>query len=214
VLLFFAAGMPVARAHDITPQATGAPLSINSEQKAANKRFLTSIDEHYSGNRKMAAEHISLRGWQSLHQGHIAEATQHFNQARLLDNENGNALWGMATAQASSGKLGESLSLFVEAERIKSDDPDFSADYAKTLGLAGVRSKNKALLQEAFVRFERLYQKAPQHTLNLQNWALTLFHVGNYAEAWKKLKLAETTPHRAQLDPSFVAVLKSKITQH
>jgi len=49
--------------------------------------------------------------------------------------------------------------------------------------------------------------------LNLQNWARTLFHVGNYAEAVKKLKLAESTPQRAELDPAFIAALQSKITQ-
>ncbi len=123
-LLLFAAGLQTVWAQGARLQADAPPPAISSEQRIAEQRFLGSIDEHYSGNRKLAAEHISARGWRFLRQGNIAEATQRFNQARVLDNENGNALWGMATAQASSGKFGESLKLFVEAERIKSDDLD------------------------------------------------------------------------------------------
>lgn len=207
----FAAGLLVAFAQDTGFQNKSNLQTGNDTQRSADARFLSSIDENYSGNRKMAAEHISSRGWQFLRQGNTIDAVQRFKQALILDAENGNALWGMATVQANSGRLSESLQFFDEAERIVHDNIDFSADYAKTLGFAGVRTRNQALLREAFARFERLHQQAPQHTLNLQNWAKTLFQIGNYAEAWKKLKLAENTPHQDELDPSFIAVLESKI---
>lgn len=212
--LFFTTVIQAAFAQDNNLQPKYGLQAKNEAQRSAETRFLSSIDEHFSGNRKMAAEHISSRGWQLLGQGNTADAMRRFNQAWLLDNENGSALWGMATVQANTGQFNEALKLFVEAERIVRDDLDFSVDYAKTLGFAGARTRNHTLLRDAFSRFERLYQKAPQHTLNLQNWAITLFHIGNYAEAWKKLKLAEATPRRAELDPSFVAALQSKITRH
>ena len=47
--------------------------------------------------------------------------------------------------------------------------------------------------------------------MNLQNWVVTLYYVGNYAEAWKKVKLAEATPRRAELDPGFIAALQAKM---
>ncbi|MBK9237172.1 MAG: hypothetical protein IPO19_14710 [Rhodoferax sp.] len=47
--------------------------------------------------------------------------------------------------------------------------------------------------------------------MNLQNWAVTLFYVGNYPEARKKIQLAEVTPRHVELDPGFVAALQGKM---
>jgi len=201
----------VAFAQDVNLQPKYGAVPKNEAQKAADDKFLASIDEHYKGNRKKAAKDVSLRGWQFLRQGNIPDAMRRFNQAWLIDSANGVALWGMAAIQASSGKIDESLKLFAEAERFIGDDIDFLVDYAKALGVAGAQTRNNARLQDAFVRFRQLHEKAPQHTLNLQNWAITLFYVGNYAEAWKKVQLAEATPRHAELDKSFIAALQSKM---
>jgi tetratricopeptide (TPR) repeat protein len=183
----------------------------NDAQKMADEKFLASIDGYYKGDRKKAAEEAAARGWQFLRQGNAPDAMRRFNQAWLLDSSNGSALWGMAAFEAGSGKLNESLALFAEADRIVGGDIDFAADYAKALGIAGAQGKNQAMLNDAFTRFAHVHQKAPQHTLNLQNWAITLFYVGNFAEAWKKFKLAEATPRHAELDPRFLAALQSKM---
>jgi hypothetical protein len=79
------------------------------------------------------------------------------------------------------------------------------------LGKAGVQLKDDTLLKFAFNRFEFNYQKAPQNTLNLQNWAMTLFSIGKYSEAWAKVKLAEATPSKNQLDPRFIAALQARM---
>lgn len=198
-------------AQDINLQPKYGLLPKNESQKTADAKFLATIDEHYKGNRKKAAEDVSARGWQFLRQGNISGAMNRFNQAWLIDSTNGSALWGMAAIQAGSGKLNESLKLFSEAESLIGGDIDLTADYARTLGIAGATTKNNTLLNDAFARFARVHEKAPQHTLNLQNWAITLFYVGNYSEAWKKLKLAEATPRRAEIDQNFVAALQSKM---
>jgi len=213
LLLLFVVGsmFSVAFAQDINIQPKYGLLSKNEAQKAADAKFLASIDNYYKGNRKKAAEDISTRGWQFLRQGAIPDAMKHFNQAWLLDNSNGTALWGMAAIQAGSGKLDESLKLFAEAESIVGGDIDFAVDYAKALGIAGSQTKNESLINNAFASFAHVYEKAPQHTLNLQNWAITLFYIGNFAEAWKKVKLAEATPHHTELDPRFLAALQSKM---
>lgn len=185
----------------------------NDAQKAADKNLMATVDERYSGNRKKASEDASMNGWQYLRQGNVNDAMRRFNQAWLLDNSNGKALWGMAAVQASNGKLSQSLKLFAEAEHFVGDDVDYLVDYARAMGFAGAEAGNKALIQEAFDRFAQLYKRAPQHTLNLQNWAITLFHVGDYAEAWKKVQLAEATPRHAELDKNFIAALQSKMSR-
>lgn len=65
------------------------------------------------------------------------------------------------------------------------------------------------MLKDAFARFDRIYQKAPDNVLNLQNWAITLYAKKNYSEAWAKVKLAEATPNKNQLDPRFIADLQA-----
>ena len=212
VLLFLiGSAFSVAFAQDISLQPKYGLQPKNEAQKAADAKLLATVDEQYKGNRKKAAEEVSTRGWQFLRQGNAADAMKRFNQAWLIDSSNGSALWGMAAIQAGSGKHDESLKLFAEAESRLGSDIDFSADYAKAVGVAGAQAKNSARLNDAFSRFARVYEKAPQHTLNLQNWAITLFYVGNYAEAWKKVKLAEATPRHAEIDPRFIAALQSKM---
>ena len=200
-----------AFAQDISLQPTYGGQAKNDAQQAADEKFIVSIDSQYKGDRKKAAEDVATRGWQLLRQGNAPDAMRRFNQAWLLDSSNGTALWGMAAFEAGSGKLNESLTLFAEAARIVGGDIDFSADYAKALGIAGAQTRNESMLKDAFTRFARVHEKAPQHTLNLQNWAITLFYVGNFSEAWQKIKLAEATPRRAELDPRFLAALQSKM---
>jgi tetratricopeptide (TPR) repeat protein len=180
-------------------------------QKAADKVFIDGMNEDYHGDLKKASMDMAMRGWQYLAAGDLEDAMRRFNQAWLLNKKNGTALWGMAAIEASSGKFDDSLKLFAEAEKFIGGEINFSVDYAKAVGKAGVAQKDDALLKDAFDRFERIYQKAPQNTLNLQNWAMTLFSIGKYSEAWAKVKLAEATPNKDHLDPRFLAALESRM---
>jgi len=180
-------------------------------QKAADAVFISGMDEDYHGDRKKASTDMAARGWQYLAEEDYADAMRRFNQAWLLDNDNGVALWGMAAFEASSGKLDESLKLFAEAERFVGDRINFSVDYARAVGIAGVDRHDDALLKDAFERFEGIYKKDPRNTKNLQNWATTLYGVGRYSESWEKVKLAEATPNKDQLDPRFVAALQARM---
>ena len=201
----------IAHAQDTSLQPKYGSTSKSAPQLAADEMFIASIDEHYKGNHAKAAADVSARGWQLLRAGNVNDAMRRFNQAWLLDHSNGVALWGMAAIQSNTSNTQESLKLFAEAERSIGDDIDFSVDHAKTLGIAGAEMKSDSLLNDAFTRFAQLHQKAPQHVLNLQNWAITLFYIGNYAEAWKKIRLAEAAPRRADLDHAFIAALQGKM---
>jgi tetratricopeptide (TPR) repeat protein len=210
LLLFGLACQPAfAQNTNLLPKYGLLPKS--EAQKAADAKLIAGIDEYYKGDRKKGAQYAASRGWQLLRQGNRPDAMKRFNQAWLLDNTNGNAIWGMAAIQADAGKFDESLKLFAEAEGFVGKDIDFSVDYARMLGMAGVQTNNETLQKDAFVRFARLYEMAPQNTLNLQNWAITFFYLGNYAEAWKKITLAEATPRRADVDLTFLAALQARM---
>ena len=107
-------------------------------QKQSDAMFLAEIDKEYKGNRKKAAKYFSNRGWEYLLQGDPSDAMMRFNQAWLLDNSNGYAIWGMAAIQGDQGKLDESLKLFAEAEALIGDNFNLSTDYAKVLAMAGL----------------------------------------------------------------------------
>ncbi|MFN7944011.1 MAG: hypothetical protein U0Z53_01445 [Blastocatellia bacterium] len=209
--LAFGSVFPAAYGQDINLLPRYGLLPKTEVQKEIDAKFLASIDEMYKGNRKKAAKDFSARGWQYLMQGNFPDAMRRFNQAWLLDNANGTALWGMAAIQAAEEKFDESLKLFAEAEAIVGDDHNFTTDYAKTLAMAGTQKKDDKLLKDAFARFERVYKKAPKHKMNLLNWAIALYFADNYAEAWKKVKLAEAVPGDPEFAPEFLDMLQRKM---
>jgi len=206
IALILCTQLAFADDRNLLPKYGGLPET--DWQKAANASFIAGMDKDYHGDRKKASMDMAARGWQYLAMGDLDNAMRRFNQAWLLNKKNGVALWGMAAILSSAGKHDDSLKLFAEAEKFV-DEINFSVDYAKAVGKAGASQNDDVLLKDAFDRFERIYKKAPQNTLNLQNWATTLFSIGKYPEAWAKVKLAEATPNKAQLDPGFVAALQS-----
>ena len=207
--LILCAHFSCAQDRNLLPKYGDLPLT--AIEKEINDTFVSSMDEDYHGDRKKASMDMAMRGWQYLAVGDLDDAMRRFNQAWLLNKKNGTALWGMAAIEASAGNFDDSLKLFTEAEKFVGGDINFSVDYAKALGEAGVQLKDDALLKFAFNRFEFNYQKAPQNTLNLHNWAMTLFEIGRYSEAWEKVKLAEATPNKDHLDPRFIEALQSRM---
>jgi tetratricopeptide (TPR) repeat protein len=186
--------------------------AVKTEQmKAVDTKFLKGVDDEYKGDRKKASQEIAVGGWQFLGKGDFDSAMRRFNQAWLVDSANGVAMWGMGVVLANTDRGEAGLKLFAEAETLIGKDINFAVDYAKVLGIAGAQSGKPELTREAFSRFANLFERAPQNTANLQNWAITLFYASDYAEAWRKIKLAEATPRSDMLDPNFIAALQSKL---
>ncbi len=213
VLITFPATFAYAQdqSQDLSLLPKYGSLPKSDALKEADAAFLADIDKQYHGERGKASEDAAARGWQYLSQRNVETAMRRFNQAWLLNNNNGIAIWGMAAAEGSLGNFDESLKLFTEAERLVGDNINFSVDYARSLGFAGAALKDDQLLKFAYNRFQRNYERAPDNTLNLQNWAITLAAVGRYSEAWQKVKLAESTPSGGHLDPKFLADLQSHL---
>jgi tetratricopeptide (TPR) repeat protein len=182
-----------------------------ADQKAIDAQFLKGVDDTYKGDRKKASIEIAQGGWQFVSQGNLDSAMVRFNQAWLVDNKNGLSIWGMGVVLATSGQFERCLPFFAEAEGFIGSDPGFVVDYAKVLGIAGAELKNTKYTNDALARFAKIYGQQPDNTLNLQNWSITLFYGENYKEAWAKLKLAEATKGKEDIDPNFVAALQSKM---
>ncbi len=199
----------LAQSADTLPKL-GRSDSVNT-LTAQEQRFIADTERQYQGDRNKASADWAERSWKLLRQGKSDAAMQLFNQAWLLHANNGHALWGMGQIEANRGKASESLKLFSEANRLIGFDLDFAVDYARALSLAGVKLSDKKLMDEAFQRFAQIQARAPQHTLNLQNWAIAFFHTGQYAAAWEKAKAAQATPRGAEVDKKFLAELQGKM---
>jgi tetratricopeptide (TPR) repeat protein len=183
----------------------------NDAQLEADRQFIAAVDTEYKGDRKKGAESIAARGWEFVKSGNLRDGMRRFNQAWLLDNANGDALWGMAVIDMANERSSEAMDLFAQAQASKSDDIDFASDYARAKGIIGMKTKNDVLLQDALTGFAKNYTRDPQHALNLQNWAITLYYIGDYPKAWDKIKLAQATPRRGELDPKFIDALQEKM---
>lgn len=158
-VLVLPAGLASAQDQNLLPKYGSQPKS--EALKAADAKFISATDEEYHGDRNKASADLASRGWQYLSQQDFEDAMRRFNQAWLLNNNNGTALWGMGAVEGGLGRLDESLKLFAEADKLIGDNLNFSVDYARVIGMAGATRHDNTLLKDAFDRFERIYQKAP-----------------------------------------------------
>ncbi len=204
-------GVNIALAQNINLLPKYGSEEKTPEQKAIDAQFLKGIDDSYGGDRKKASIEIAQGGWQFVAQGNLDNAMVRFNQAWLADNKNGLSIWGMGVVLATSGQFERCLPYFAEADGLIGTDIAFAVDYAKVLGIAGAELKNAAHTNNALARFAKIYGQQPDNTLNLQNWSITLFYNDKFKDAWDKLKLAEATPGKAEIDPNFVAALQAKM---
>ncbi len=180
----------------------------NAAQLAADADFLAGMDKLFNNDRAKAAEEAATRGWTLYRGGKSDDAMRRFNQAWLLDPENGSALWGMAVIEMSKEHIASGRALFEEAAKTLSQDIDFQADFVRTKAQL---ADSEAELEATWPEFARIHAKAPNHTLNLQNWAISYFAVERYRDAWEKILLAEKTPRARELDPRFIKALSEKM---
>jgi tetratricopeptide (TPR) repeat protein len=173
--------------------------------------LLARMDTPVQGEVNTAADMLADRGWQAWRRGDVDTAMRRFNQAWLLLPNHGGALWGMAVIEMGRKNTDSGWSLFQEAAPMLMHDVDFVSDYARTQSMMGVLKADAAMLAQADSLFAKVLARAPEHTLNLQNWAIALFYREEYAGAWAKLMLAEETPRAKALDPQFIADLSAKM---
>ncbi|WP_051243224.1 tetratricopeptide repeat protein [Azohydromonas australica] len=207
-LIFLGCSLLNVHAQGINPLPKYGTLPKSEAERAADAKLLEAVDRQYEGNRKKASEDAAAWGWRAFRRKQYEEAMRRFNQAWLLDPSNAQALWGMGSVQGTAGRHREALQLFDEAAPALEQDIDFSVDHARTQAMAAVRERDAAALQRALERFAAIHARAPQHTLNLQNWAMALFAKGDLAGAWEKVQWAEATPGRAALDQRFISDLQ------
>lgn len=144
-------------------------------------------------------------------QGNLDDAIRRFNQAWLLDRNNGVAIWGMGAVESNKARHREAVALLTEAATSIGRNYRFQLDCARAIGMAGTESKDPKLIELALVKFETIYSEHPTGAISLQNWAMTLYALERYPEAWEKIRIAQTTPEAGLLSQAFIQDLTRKV---
>ncbi len=181
-------------------------------------RFLAEADKSFPGDPQKASKYFASRGWQYFREDDFKTAMRRFNQAWLLDPKNGSAIWGMGAVLSNDTRSTQqqhtlALSLFAEASTYLTDDFQFTLAYARALGVSGSAISDSKAIDEALLRFEAINRDHPNSTINLQNWAITLYLQKQYGAAWEKLQLAQKTPEANSLSKEFVEDVRRELKE-
>jgi tetratricopeptide (TPR) repeat protein len=185
-------------------------------QKQADEVFIRSAI-HEMGSREKAAEHIVVRGWQALSRDDIKTAIKRFNQAWLINPDNGQVYWGLAITQAKQEKFDSAIELFRKGDKIIKDNPRFFADYGYAITRKSTELKNKKLDHIAISeKGIEILKKAITLDPDLGDvyfyMAIAEFNRDKYKEAWRNIKLAKEKGYSG-ITKAFLTALEQKLPE-
>jgi len=139
------------------------------EMLEADRAFI-SMFESKGISRDVAANDAVERGWRALHAGDLRTAIKRFNQAWLLDPENGASYWGMAAVVGDRDRdFVQTDALFQRALELLADDSDLHVDYGRFLSQlfgferrTGNAQKASDALERSTTSFRRALELNPK----------------------------------------------------
>ena len=109
-------------------------LTKTPKMYEADRAFIEGIAKLYNGDLKKGATYSVLEGWDAFGKGDFNIAIRRFNQAWLLDPENGEIYYGFALVSHLRGEaLVETEVWLMQAERLMPNDVSLLSDYAQVL---------------------------------------------------------------------------------
>jgi len=125
-------------------------LTKTPEMYAADKKFVEDISKVHNGDLKTGATYSVLQGWDAFSKGDMDVAIRRFNQAWLLDPENGDIYWGFAIATHVRGDgLEQSERWFAEAERLIPNNAPLLAHHGRVLDETGQPGRARTYFEKA-----------------------------------------------------------------
>jgi len=119
--------------------------------KADEQRLQAAIDRGYSRDQVFNA--AIQGGWEAFRAGEPGIAIRRFNQAWLLDPDNGNVYWGFAVAiESRDGNLERAAGFLARARKLMPDDAELMVDSARLLGRMSKISESIDLYRKALAR--------------------------------------------------------------
>lgn len=148
-LLLFSASWALADTLPINQLPMYGRQEKNEAMKAADAAFLADIDKR-GITRQDATKQAVQAGWAHWRKKDVASAMRRFNQAWLLDPDNGNAYHGFAVVMAGRGSApAEVEDLFLQATSKANVDTVAWVDYGRFLWTQWRLEESLTILQKA-----------------------------------------------------------------
>ncbi|MFH1793576.1 MAG: tetratricopeptide repeat protein [Pseudomonadota bacterium] len=152
-------------------------LTKTQKMLDADRAFVEAMRGVHKGDLKEGARYSVLQGWDAFGKGNMDIAIRRFNQAWLLDPENGEIYWGFAVATHVRGDgLEQSERWFGEAERLIPADAELRNDHGQALEENGEPGRARTY-------FEKALAIDPDNVLAHAGMARVLTQLGDKAGA-------------------------------
>ncbi len=190
----------------LTAHVQGAPLPPNQlpmygglekieKLREADAAFLAAVDKS-AYSRSQTAQNVVQAGWTALQKGDMTTAIKRFNQAWLLDPENGNAYYGFALVAAQRDRaMPQAEKFFRLAISKKTVAVVAYVDYGRFLW-----SQNR--LDESLEQLQKSLQISPKAFNARSNIAFVYYKKGDFKKSCEWAKGARE--NHDQLEPGFL----------
>jgi Tfp pilus assembly protein PilF len=125
-------------------------LTKTPKMLAADKEFVAAVAKNQNGDLKAGAKFSVAQGWDAFDKGDLNVAIRRFNQAWLLDPENGDIYYGFALVTHLRGEgLAETERWLAKAEQLMPGNVDLLSDYGQVLEDNGDPARARAYWEKA-----------------------------------------------------------------
>lgn len=119
------------------------------EQIESDNKFLATMDEKYSGDRKKAAKDIIEKGWEYLYSNETEDAIKRFNQAYLLDSTYSDVYWAFGSIYFNKNDLDLARKQYQKGLLYDSSNSRILTDYGTTYMSEAISTHDMSLLDKA-----------------------------------------------------------------
>ena len=165
------------------------------KQKQADEIYLKTMDANFS-SRRAASQSAAKAGWGFLRKRDLNTAMRRFNQSWLLDPNYYEAYAGFAQILDIQGNFQGASKMAEKAMNLGPADYRLMCDAASAHGKYALSIENNSEEKAKYLKksasvCEHAALIHPDGSCIYFNWAITLFHMGEYLEAWQKVKKLE-----------------------
>ena len=198
------------------PMYGGIDRQTNDERRAADDKLIAELIQRYGGS-DAAGSALFERGDRDFLAGDYALAMKSFNQAWLLDPNNPDPYWGFAMVYDDQGKSCAAKTMIDRALSLNLSSPAGLADagriytYCAVSDTAFTASDKRLLFEQAEEFYSRAVSMAPRDPNLFGSWAIAHYWQGNYADAWKMIKMQRALGGAPGMD--FLNLLQAKMTE-
>ena len=170
-------------------------IQKTEKQKQADEIYLKTMDANFS-SRRAASQSAAKAGWGFLRKRDLNTAMRRFNQAWLLDPIYYEAYAGFARILDIQGNFQGASKMAEKAMNLGPADYRLMCDAAEAHGKYALSIENNSEEKAKYLKksasvCEHAAIIHPDGSCIYFNWAITLFYMGEYLEAWQKVKKLE-----------------------